>query len=162
MPNTNQTTYPSAMALLNYARQYHEAAEIVFVSNPHLSKALYFLYFHTVESLLKSYLKAHGLERRGHKIKDFFLGAQQLGLQIERDKSGSLSLLNVVALLESGNTDMAFRYFTRESRSMPDLAWTRDVVRELMSAVTPFVESTDDKSKSGIPVKLDIVIGVPE
>jgi hypothetical protein len=78
---------------------------------------------------------------------------------IKRDKSGSLSLHNVVALLASGNTDMAFRYFTRESRSMPDLAWTRDVVRELMSAVTPFVQSTDDKSKSGIPVKLDIVIG---
>jgi hypothetical protein len=107
-------------------------------------------------------LKAHGKERWGHGIKEFSHEAQQLGLQIERDKSGSRDLDNVVALLESGNTDMAFRYFTWESRSKPDLAWTRNVAGELMTAVSVFVESTHDKGKSGVPVKLDIVFGPPE
>ena len=147
MPNTNQTTYPGAMALLNYARQYYDGAEIIFASKPGLTSVLYFLYFHTVESLLKTYLKARQRE------------AQQLGLKIEQDKSGRHDLHNVVALLETGNTDAAFRYFTWESRNRPDLAWTRDVVGELMSAVTPIVESTSDKTKSGVPVKLDIIWG---
>jgi hypothetical protein len=109
--------------------------------------------------LLKTYLKAHGKERWGHDISKLLGEAQQLGLKIERDKSGRHDLHNVVALLETGNTDAAFRYFTWESRNRPDLAWTRDVVGELMSAVTPIVESTSDKTKSGVPVKLDIIWG---
>ena len=156
MPNTNQTTYPGAMALLNYARQYYEGAEIIFASKPGLTSVLYFLYFHTVESLLKAYLKAHGKERWGHDISKLLGEAQQLGLKIERDRSGRHDLHNVVALLETGNAEAAFRYFTLEPRNLPDLAWTRDVVGELMIAVTPIVESTFDKTKSGGPVKLDI------
>ena len=56
----------------------------------------------------------------------------------------------------SGNADAAFRYFTLESRSKPDLVWTREIVAELMSAVTPPVESTLDKTKPSVPVKLDM------
>lgn len=117
---------------------------------------LYFLYFHAVESLLKAYLKAHGKEFWDHEISKLCSEAQQLGLKIERDKSGRHDLHNVAALLESGNTEAAFRYFTLESRSQPDLTWTRDVVRELLNAVTPVVESLWDKTKSGVPVKFDI------
>ena len=160
MPSTNQNTYPGAMALLNYARQYYDGAEIIFASKAVLTDVIYFLYFHTVESLLKAYLKAHGKERWGHEISELCSEAQQLGLKIERHKTGRHDLHNVAALLESGNTDAAFRYFTWESRSMPDLAWTREVVRELLSAVAPEVESTWDNTKSGVPVKLDIVMRV--
>lgn len=83
-----------------------------------------------------------------------------MGLKIERDKSGWNGLQNVVSLLASGNTNMGFRYFTWEGKSRPDLAWTRDIVAELISAVTPFVESTVDKSLDGVPVKLDLVVRV--
>jgi hypothetical protein len=144
------------MPFLTYARQYHEAAEIVFVSKPSLTSVLYSLYFHTVELLLKAYLQAHGRESWGHEISNLYDEARQLGLTIEQDRSGSHNLHNVVALLEAGNAEMAFRYHTKDSRSIPDLAWTREVVSELMSAVTPSVESKWDKSKSGIPVKFDL------
>jgi hypothetical protein len=156
MPAASQNNSPSAMALFNFARQYYDGAEIIFVSNPDLTTVLYFLYFHVVESLLKAYLKAHGKERRGHKISKLLSEAQQLGLKIERDKSGKHDLHNVAGLLQSGNTDAAFRYFTCEPRSMPDLAWTRGVVGELLDAVTPVVESTCDRARSSVPVKLDI------
>jgi HEPN domain-containing protein len=160
MTTTNQNTYPGAMALLNYARQYYEGAEIIFASKPVLTNVIYSLYFHTVESSLKAFLKAHGKEYWGHEISEFCREAQQLGLKIERDKTGRRDLHNVAALLESGNTDAAFRYPTRESRSMPDLAWTREVVEELLDAVAPRVESTWDRTKSGVPVKFDIVMRV--
>jgi hypothetical protein len=156
MSHANQTTRRGAMALLNFARQYYEGAEIIFASNPRLTNVLYFLYFHTVESLLKAYLKAHGRNARGHNVSELCAQAQQLGLRIEHDESGKHNLHNVVALLKTGNKDEAFRYFTRESRSRPDLDWTRDVVTELMRAVTLLVESAFDKSKSGAPVKFDV------
>jgi HEPN domain-containing protein len=156
MPKTKKASYPGAMALLNYARQYYDGAEIIFASKPDLTNLLYFLYFHVAESSLKAYLKAHGKERTGHEIGKLCREAQQLGLKIERDKSGGLHLHNVAALLESGNRDAAFRYSTRESRTKPDLDWTRDVVGELLTAVTPVVESTWDKTKSGVPVKFDL------
>jgi hypothetical protein len=63
-------THPGAMALLNYARQYYDGSETIFASKPGLTSVLYFLYFLTVESLLKAYLKAHGRERWGHEISE--------------------------------------------------------------------------------------------
>jgi HEPN domain-containing protein len=149
------------MAFLNYASQYHEAAELVFAGKPDLIPVIYFLYFHTVESLLKAYLKAHGIEPpKTHEIGEFYLEARQLGLKIDRDKSGSLDLHNVVALLQAGNEDEAFRYSTLDTRSKPDMEWTRKVVSELMSAVKPVVESKSDKSKAGVPVKFDLTFRV--
>lgn len=155
---TSQNADVKAMALLNYARQYHEAAEIVWDSKPDLTRVLNFLYFHTVELLLKSYLRAHGRKSWGHEISKLYAEAQQLGLKIQHD---ALGLHNIVSLLETGNEDMAFRYFTLKSGSEPDLAWTRRVVTELVQVVTRFVESTSDKRASGKPVKMTITWSMP-
>jgi hypothetical protein len=72
-----------------------------------------------------------------------------------------LGLHNIVSLLETGNEDMAFRYFTLKSGSEPDLPWTRHVVAELAQVVTRFVESTDDKKASGKAVKMTITWSKP-
>jgi hypothetical protein len=73
MADAKKTDYPSAMALLAVARQYLEGAEIIFANKRRLIYPLYFLYFQTVESLLKAYLKTHGKERRaGGPLKPFF------------------------------------------------------------------------------------------
>ena len=160
MAEAKKTDYPSAMALLAVARQYLEGAEIIFANKRRLIYPLYFLYFQTVESLLKAYLKTHGKERRGHKLSRLCGEAHNLGLKIERDKLRGHHLQNVAALLESGNIDAAFRYPTRKSRTKPDLAWTRDIVEELLSAVTPVVESTSDKTKSGLPAAFNVILRV--
>jgi len=89
------------MPLSNYARQYYDGAETIFASKPGLINVLYSLYFHTVESLLKAYLKAHVKERWGPVISELCDEAQQLGLEIEGDKSARRDLHNVVALLGS-------------------------------------------------------------
>src|ERR1700678_352473 len=160
MSEEKKADYPSAMALLNVARQYLEGAEIIFASKPGLIYPLYFFYFQTVESLLKAYLKTHGKERRGHKLCRLCGEAQNLGLKIERDKLRGHHLQNVAALLESGNIDAAFRYPTRKSRTQPDLGWTRDIVGELLSAVMPVVESPSDKPKSGVPAGFNVILRV--
>jgi hypothetical protein len=153
-----KTEYPSAPALLNYQRQYQEAADHLSATRPGLTEATYYLYFHAVESLLKAYLRAHGKEMRGHNIKKLHAAAQQLGLKVPRDKSGTFSLQNVVALLQNGNED--FRYFNRRGRSKPGMAWTKDIVGELIAEVKTAVESSGAARKPE-PIKLDIVWSEP-
>jgi hypothetical protein len=63
--------------------------------------------------------------------------------------------------LESGNEDMGFRYFTLKSGSIPEMGWTREVVGQLMKAVTAVVDPTGD-SKPGPAVKAVLMIGKPE
>jgi HEPN domain-containing protein len=157
---TNQSTDESAIPLLNYGRKYHQAAEIVFDkagNDPSLTPVLNFLYFHTVELLLKSYLQAHGKEPWGHKISELYTEASQFGLRISDDPLG---LQNIASLLESGNEEMGFRYFSLKSGSEPELSWTRRVVGELLQIVAPFVESTCHKEPSRL-AKLVIKFSEP-
>ena len=156
--NRGQIADASAMAVLSYARQYYQAAEIIFSNNRNLARPLLFLYFHTVELLLKSFLRAHGRKRSKHQLWKLYQEARQFGLGIPGDNSFRLE--NVVALLESGNKTAAFRYFTLESRTEPDLDGTRNVVRQLLGVVEPVVESTCDPTSVGIPVKVDITMFV--
>jgi hypothetical protein len=159
MPNTNQKTNVSAMAFLNYARQYQEAAEELFNRKPHLSRVLNALYFHVVELLLKAYLRAHNINPWGHEIGKLYKECRGLGLMISPDDR--LGLENIVSLLESGNTDMAFRYFSLKSGKEADLTWTREIVGQLMEVVDPFVESKKDAAADGIAVKATVTWGKP-
>ena len=157
MADPNQEV--AAKALLNFARQYRKAAEIVFEHEPVASPPLYQLYFHTVELLLRSYLQASGKNpRKGHKISHLYKQARQLGLAIEGDPLG---LQNIVNLLERGNTGAGFRYFTRESGSLPEISWTREVVGRLLEVVSRFLESRFGPSVPGPAVKLVITFSKP-
>ena len=158
MPNAKTNTDVSAAAMLNDARQYHEAAEGLFESKPHLRRPINALYFHTVELALKAYLRAHNVRRWGHEIAELYNECRSLGLTIASDDQFGLG--NVVSLLGKGNEDMAFRYFTRKSGSEPELGWTREVVGQLMPVVAAFVEAGMNTA-SGRAVKLTLIIGKP-
>jgi HEPN domain-containing protein len=160
MPNTNQTRDASAMAFLNFAREYYEAVEELYLSKPGLTRVLNALYFHVVESLLKAYLRAHNRNPgRVHEIGNLYSECRGLGLTISSDDRFGLE--NIVNLLESGNEDMAFRYFNLKSLPEPDLSWTREVVGELMRVVAGFVESEKDAASSGVAVKIIVTLGKP-
>jgi hypothetical protein len=144
------------MAVFNYARQYYQSAEIIFSNNKHLTRPLLFLYFHTVELLLKSYLRAHGRRRSKHQLWKLYQEARQFGLRIPDDNSFRLD--NLITLLESGNKDAAFRYFILESRTEPDVEGTRNIVQQLFAVIEPVVESTNDPTTVGVPVKINITM----
>jgi HEPN domain-containing protein len=158
MPNTNPNTHPTPGAFLNYARQYHQAAEELFDSKSHLTDVKYFLYFHATELFLKAYLRAHGGEPWGHEIGELYKDCRDLGLKITSDDR--FGLQNIVSLLESGNEEMGFRYFSLKSGPIPDLNWTREVVGQLRQAVTAFVEP-NAVTTPGPPVKAIFTIGKP-
>jgi hypothetical protein len=159
MANTDQNTDVSAMAFLNYAREYHEAADELSQSKPHLTRVLNALYFHVTELLLKAYLRAHDKNPWGHKIGKLYNECRGLGLMISSDDQ--LGLQNIVNLLETGNEDMAFRYFSLKSGTEPELSWTREVVGQLMEVVAVFVESNADTAGSGVAVKMIMTVGKP-
>jgi HEPN domain-containing protein len=158
MPRAKPTTDPSPGAILNYARQYHEAADALFISKRHLDRPINALYFHTVELALKAYLRAHGRHpARSHKIGNLYSECRALGLKISSDDR--VGLENIVSLLESGNRDMGFRYFTRESGSEAELGWTREVVGQLMQVAATFVQPNGPAP--GRLARLKFVFGKP-
>jgi hypothetical protein len=158
MPNVKTNIDVSAAAFLNFARQYHEAAEGLFDSKPHLSDPINALYFHTVELALKAYLRAHNIKRWGHEISALYNECRGLGLKISSDDRFGLG--NIVSLLAEGNEDMAFRYFSLKGGSSPELRWTREVVGQLMQAVAAVVEP-NGPAAPGPVVKFRIVVGKP-
>ncbi len=159
MANSNKKTFAAPGAYLNFARQYYQAAEELAGSKSRVEDARYFLYFHATELLLKAYLRAQGKEPEwSHELSKLLKECSALGLKIDsEDKYG---LHNIVSLLESGNEEMGFRYFTLKSASIPEMGWTREVVGQLMQAVTAVVDPTGD-STPGVAVKLVAMIGKP-
>jgi hypothetical protein len=156
MSNTKTNTDVSARAFLNYAREYHQASEQVFQAKSLLSRPLNALYFHTVELALKAYLRAHGRDPWGHKIQSLYDECRALGLKVSADDRFGL-----VNLLESGNVDMGFRYFSFKSVCEPNISWTREFVGQLVEAVGTYVDLVEGPSAQGLPVKLTIIFGKP-
>lgn len=158
MAKVKTNTIMSAVAFLNYARQYNAAAVALFDSNPQLSDPINSLYFHTVELALKAYLRMHGRNPWGHDIENLFNECCTLGLKISSDNQSGL--WSIVSLLAGGNEDMAFRYFSLKGGGAPDLKWTREAVGQLVQAVAAFVEP-NGPTPPGPPVKIRFVVGKP-
>jgi hypothetical protein len=151
-----KTADETAMAFLNMAREYHNAANELFAiseSRPRvhpdhrpLSSVLGNLYFHTLELGLKGFLRAHGLpiegtRRRSHKLTKLYEECRRLGLVVDQDDRVGLG--NIVGLLESGNDGQGFRYFRSGSVVTADLAWAREIVQRFTVVIAREVEKRD-------------------
>ena len=88
----------------------------------------------------------------------FTSGVRDKGLRISSDDRFGLE--NIVNLLESGNEDMSFRYFTWRSTSKPELGWAREVVGQLMEAVSSSVQP-NGPVKPGPAAKMNVICGKP-
>jgi hypothetical protein len=165
----------SAMAFLNGARDYHDAANQLFDVRQGRPKAhglrsltppINFLYFHTVELMLKAFLRSCGVpilgtERaRGHRLRELYDECRKLGLLI--DPPDVLGIENIVGLLDTGNENQGFRYFNLNSTVEADLSWTRAVVEKLMRAVEPQVEVRSKQDGPPRLSKLTMVWGEPQ
>jgi hypothetical protein len=145
-------------ALLNFARQYFKAAEAVFEKDVRLEHPLYYLYFHTTELSLKSFVRANGVEpENNHEITTLLKQALALGLVLPSDAG----IQSVVDLLASGNTGHAFRYGTSKSTSEPDMGWTREAVGKLVDAVGAFVDPDDTLKTPGPAITFRMKWGKP-
>ena len=146
----------TAMAFLNVAREYHDAANVLFAESERrpivlnhraLSSPISLLYFHTLELGFKAFLRACGLpiegtwRRRDHDLMRLYRECRAKGLTVDQDDR--LGLENIVSLLKSGNVRQSFRYFHSGSTVTVDLAWTHEVVDRFIVVVGREVEKLD-------------------
>lgn len=129
-------------AFLRMARQYHEAAEVLFAEHERRINAgnkseiddpIYFMYYHTIELAFKTYRRAHNLPNvEHHRLIDLYADCQKLGLVL-----GPPNVMqNIVNWLQSSDKEFTrFRYFSLKSDTRPDLNWTRENVGLLMQIV---------------------------
>ena len=155
----------SAEAFLNMARHYADAANELFMiadarpkTRGHplpLSSPLYLLYGHAAELAFKAFLMAKHIPiRRIHELAELYDESRSAGLVIgPRDRFG---IQNVMSLLDSGNKYQGFRYFNLESTVMPDLAWVRESIAELLQAVEPHMPPG---TAPGVAAKMILTFG---
>lgn len=156
----------NAVRFFNMAKNYHEGAnELLAVSDNMpdkrhaLSYPVYFLYFHTVELALKAFLLVNGVPKTGerHKLTALYEKSRRAGLVIDEDVR--LMSVTMVSLLEDGNKEHGFRYFTVHSTWVPELAWTRQVVSKLMRSIESAIKAVDPQAfKPGPAAKATVTI----
>jgi hypothetical protein len=109
---------------------------------------IYFLYFHSIESALKAFLRAHNLSIGGpklrghHDIGKHYEECRKLGLKIAPADLGDIQ--TVLSSLETANEEQGLRYLNpTKSLSITELSWTRDVVGKLLHVIEPDVVAKD-------------------
>ncbi len=158
----------SSLAFLNMAREYYEAAEVLFaererrVSTGGQRKGdgpIYFLYYHAMELALKAYRSAHLPNEMTHSLKYLYEEYQKLGLVIE----SQVNMQNLINLLQSGEEHTRFRYFSLESASQPDLAWVREGIDSLTRTVSNRLDSLfPPNTQPKRVVKVTVTFSKPE
>lgn len=143
-----------AGALLGFARQYHLAATTLLPHHAKVQAPIYFLYAHTIELALKAYLRSHGVPLQSkHALGMMLEECQRIGLRVHSD------LEFVIRLLESENKLHGFRYFVFKGATKPEIDYVREVVNDLMAAVTEEVGKRPAKIVSrGV---LKVTVGKP-
>ena len=148
---------PTTGAFLNTARQYHEAARKLFPQRKSVELPLYFLYGHTIELLLKAFLRAHGLPmQHSHDLGFFLEKCRQNGLRVHTD------LQNVVNLLESENQNQGFRYYLFASTTKPEISYVSEIVDDLLKVVSDYVKNNPEIVPKKTIVKLTLSKPMPK
>lgn len=154
-------------AFLNIAREYCEAANILLdvnstkEQNKLLLYPIYMLYFHATELALKAFLRHKGIKTKdlkrkkwGHNL--FILYSECVKEGIVSSNNFALELRNITNLLDSGNDDMAFRYWNPKSLTTASIDWAKKVVNNLIELVETYIPLNN---KPGKAVKVTLFIG---
>jgi hypothetical protein len=110
---------------------------------------------------LKAFLRHKGFKTKelrdkknfGHNLFSLY------GKCVENGFISSLELRNITYLLDSGNDDMAFRYWNPKSLTTANVDWVKKVVNKLIKLVETDIPM--DK-KPGKAVKLNLSISEPQ
>src|SRR4051794_19390345 len=99
-----------ASAFFNGAREYHDAANELFMISDakqqlqdrrKFNRPLYLLYFHAIELAFKAFLRTHNKTQRHHSLSELYADSRGLGLVI--GSQDRFQIGNIVSLLDSAN-----------------------------------------------------------
>jgi hypothetical protein len=139
MPEVKQTIEIEPISFLSLEREFYATAERAFDLGDSFNKPLYFLYFHTLELAFKAFLRSHNVptrelkDKKGHELTELYEACCKLGLVI--GTSDPVQIGNIVKMLKGANEYQGLRYFNPDLSALPSLAWTREVVLELIQIV---------------------------
>jgi hypothetical protein len=144
--NSDEDERTTPIGLFNYAESYRLSAIALNeaqVQVPHRYAPISFLYYHSIELYLKSYLRGHGVtnkelrQRHGHKVGTLSDSAQRLGLDISEDDARILSWMT--------RTDVAirFRYIRTGAYALPSEETFNKVTWNLRQAVGESLRKLD-------------------
>jgi len=159
----NVETAPSAH--LNFAKLYLQAAKLIIEDEGGrklLAMPVFMLVFHAMELALKAYLREKGIESKtlrlkyAHSLGKLYKKAKELGLRLEAGTVQDVE--NIVSLLDSGNKNYAFRYFSSQSTTRPDILWAFSVTDAFLAVIALHV---DIPTNPGPATKLDFIISKP-
>lgn len=163
MPKTPDFNFE---ALLNGARSYLQSADRLRGLSPTVGEdrdPIYMLYFHATELALKAFLVFKGrrvsdMKRKeyGHNVASMLSKCLEAGLPIDPADN---HISNVIGLLQQGNNNQAFRYFSPVNRSIPDLEWTSETLQRLVKIIG-IATGHQTRGTPGRAVKVDLVIRV--
>ncbi len=153
-------------AFMNGAKRYVRAADTLLKLRDSMEDSLdpiYMLYFHASELALKAFLAFQGEKtvvlknRWKHNLEKLLDESVNRGLKPEKLEEQDIE--NVMQLLHSGNRNEAFRYFTWESTTMPEIEWSGRIVNRLISLVEKRIGFV--QNDSGPAVKLNLIFCQP-
>jgi HEPN domain-containing protein len=123
-------------ALLNMAREYRDAANVLFDTAHKSNAPTYQLYTHVIELALKAFLRARaGGFPKIHDVVELLKLCTGHGFKSNRD------LKNVTGLLQTENEFFGFRYFNFANSTVPEISYVREVAENLLTTVTGQVKA---------------------
>jgi HEPN domain-containing protein len=138
-PSLAMEYFEEALAYQTSADRLHELLPAQPRIGLPLSDPVYFLYHHAAELALKACLLSHNLlKRRGHNIGALFEQCRQKHLLGTVDEHREM--YNLMVFLNGKDYGQGYRY-TRRSDFVPELAWVREGVRQLIADVEPHLKA---------------------
>ena len=144
MAKKQSATNTTAVRLFRVAQKYHQAANELFTLHPEdYTGPVSFLYFHTVELALKTFLSSYDKPlSKSHNLPRLYKDCIALGLKIA--PYPQFELANIVESLAASNDKQGLRYVGPSGGSRAALSWTREVVDQLMKALETRIRAIAD------------------
>jgi hypothetical protein len=127
-----------------------------------LARPLHFLYSHSAELAMKSFLRSKVIPIEGTALKIHLLAklydsccAAGMGV----NPAHNMENKNVLGLLDKGNENQGFRYFST-ANAEPEVWLAHDVVNRLVAAIDDQLRDLDVPDL--VPVRLMFIMGGPD
>jgi hypothetical protein len=138
-PSLAMEYFKEALAYQTSADNLHDLLPVQPRIGLPLSDPVYFLYHHAAELALHACLLSRNLpEHKGHSIGSLFERCQKKHLLGINDEHREIH--NLMVFLDGKDFGKGYRYASRND-FVPELAWVREGVRQLMADVEPHLKA---------------------
>jgi hypothetical protein len=143
----------TSLALLEHAKDFIEAADVLDVPGYQHLRPTYYLYGHGIELALKAFLRGAGMsisdmKKIGHDLERAVEEANKLSLRdhcvLESNDLDAINLLNVYYRAKE------FEYTVAGSKTVPQTSQLGRIARQLLDTLRPFCYAQRERHKTNL------------